>query len=428
MTPIVVIACPTHPGHTNPLLPHAAYLTKQGFEVHFIGGEAFAPGIEQTGASFHPTEDFPLPLELFDLPPTPERFMSELKQVFVDTTPARMDALKRLLESLRTAHPDRDVVILQELMYMGVWPYLQGAPLPAGYTTFPPVITISTVPMVISSIDTAPFGPGLPPDASPEGRARHAAMYAAGKPLMDDFLQYTNSTYATLGATEPVTRAIFDHWSLGTGRFLQPCSPSLEYPRSDLSPAVTFIGALPRKDLSSELPEGLIPEGNTRKIVFVTQGTISLDYTALLVPTIEALADREDLLVIGVLGVKGASLDIKLPANARVLDYLAYDAILPCTDVFVSNGGYGGFLHGVMHAVPMVLAGEGQDKAEVATRGEWAGIAVDLKTNRPSVEQIKQSVDGVLKDSQMKTRCLAIKKENQDLDCFKQVEKAIMQA
>ncbi|KAL4870860.1 hypothetical protein BDV12DRAFT_165387 [Aspergillus spectabilis] len=34
---------------------------------------------------------------------------------------------------------------------------------------------------------------------------------------------------------------------------------------------------------------------------------------------------------------------IELPANAKVVDYLAYDAILPHADAFITNGGMEGF-------------------------------------------------------------------------------------
>lgn len=81
----------------------------------------------------------------------------------------------------------------------------------------------------------------------------------------------------------------------------------------------------------------------------------------LLKPTFEALANREDVFVIGVLGQRGAALDwVKLPGNTRSVGYLLYNAVLLYTDVFVSNAGYGGFLHCVMHGVPKVLAGCGR--------------------------------------------------------------------
>lgn len=171
-----------------------------------------------------------------------------------------------------------------------------------------------------------------------------------------------------------------------------------------------------------------------------------MDYNALLIPTLKALADRDDLIVIGVLGVKGAKLDgFKIPSNAKVVDYLMYEAVLQYADVFVTNAGYGGFISGVMHGVPMVWAGRGrefiiifflgyrlltivfhpEDKAEVSMRGEIAGIGVNLETDRPSTEAIRDGVDKVLTDNSFKTRCLEVQRENQKLDCIGQLERII---
>lgn len=231
---------------------------------------------------------------------------------------------------------------------------------------FPRVITLGTVPLTVSSIDTAPFGPGLPPDSSEEGRAQNVAMYEAGKPLWDDVAECANNICEQLGATAKMT--IIDYLVNCADVFLQPCSPSLEYPRSDLPKNVRFMGAYPPKKIESEtteLPEWwdelLAAKKEGKKVVFVTQGTFQLDFNMLLKPTFKALADREDVFIIGVLGQRDATLDgVKLPANTRVVDYLLYDAVLLYADVFVSNAGYGGFLYSVMHGVPMVLAGCGR--------------------------------------------------------------------
>lgn len=87
-------------------------------------------------------------------------------------------------------------------------------------------------------------------------------------------------------------------------------------------------------------------------------------------PTLEALASREDVIVVALLCVEGATLDRDVPENSRVVDYLPYHALLPYTDVLVTNGGYGGFMQAVMHGVPMVMAGTtGKLRASQRRRG-----------------------------------------------------------
>jgi UDP:flavonoid glycosyltransferase YjiC (YdhE family) len=454
--PTVVIACPPAAGHTNPLLSHATHLTQRGYEVHFIAGPESESAILNTGAAFYPVQSTWTPerfTQMFSIPEGPERFVFGLKAHFIDGTPNATHALRDVLERIREKDPTRDVVILQECVALGAWPFRLGAPLPSGYTQFPRVITFSTAPLTVSSIDHAPFGPGVPPDASEQGRARNAAMYEAGKPLWADVAAYANEVFGGLGATAEMQGPLMDFIASATDLWLQPCSASLEYPRSDLRRNIRFIGAHARKEGWDDtvLPEWweelLSAREEGKKVIFVSQGTFQLDYNMLLKPTIQALANRDDCFVIGVLGVKDATLDgVTIPTNTRIIDFLPYDAALPHVDVFVSNAGYGGFLHGVMNGVPMVLAGSGrespflpifpqlydtdysiEDKSEVCTRGEWAGIAVNLKTDTPSVDAIRDAVNMVLTDTKFKKRCVEIQRENEALDSCAQVERVILE-
>lgn len=168
-----------------------------------------------------------------------------------------------------------------------------------------------------------------------------------------------------------------------------------------------------------------------RALVFVTQGTVDINHTELLIPTLQALSGREDLFVVGVLGVKGGRLpeDVEagLGSNVKVLDYFPYSEILPYADVFVANGGYGGFMQGVMNGVPMVIAGEVKDKGEVAARMERAGLGINLKTATPAQEHVIAAVDKVLSDPIYRKRAMELKRENEDMDAIGGLEKAIME-
>ena len=121
------------------------------------------------------------------------------------------------------------------------------------------------------------------------------------------------------------------------------------------------------------------------------QSSVVLDYSALLLPTIHALADRPNTLVIAVFGDCGAILspDIPIPANVRVADYVPFDDILPYCAVFVGNGGYGSVQHSVVAGTPLVVAGEMEDKAEMCAVAEWVWVAVNLGTGRPSEGEVR---------------------------------------
>ena len=87
-----------------------------------------------------------------------------------------------------------------------------------------------------------------------------------------------------------------------------------------------------------------------------------------------------------------------LPANARAAEFLPYDQLLPKTDVFVTNAGFGGTQYALSHGVPIVAAGDTEDKPEVSMRAEWAGVGVNLRTGTPTPDAIRAGVERVLAD------------------------------
>jgi UDP:flavonoid glycosyltransferase YjiC (YdhE family) len=220
-------------------------------------------------------------------------------------------------------------------------------------------------------------------------------------------------------------------------RFLQMCPPSTQYPRSDAPKTFGFTGGLPRLPKNPQASPSASPTWWTEvidkpantDIVLVSQGTVELNYNNLILPTLEALTDRPNTLVIVVLGIKGATLDstVPIPDNARVIDYFPFDDILPHCSVFVHNGGYGGVQHSLSHGIPLVLAGETEDKPEMCAIAEWAGTAVNLKTGKPTAEALRAAINEVIAEPRYKEACGEIKTEIASFDPIKVVVDAIDQ-
>jgi UDP:flavonoid glycosyltransferase YjiC (YdhE family) len=435
--PIIVTAAFPAAGHTAGVMRISEHLIEKGHEVYFITRADFKASTDKIGAHFvenaWPWE------EVFAARPPDFDEVWNFKNVFANSTPLAHRALKDTLEMVRKNHPEREVIILHESFSGGLGPFLHGAPLPDGYTVLPKIINFHTSVYLPNDLDFPPFGPGLPYDPTPENLALWRSVIDAMKPGMDGLNEHYNTVYKSVGATQPMTTPIFSvAMDMGDVTVLAT-APSLEYPVRN--PKLRFIGGLPLKPLGPNfVPPSWWPtltsnaalpanSPDKKKVVFVSQGTVHRNPTELLLPTINGLAAREDLLVIATLGVRGAELDdaarAALPANAIVVDYLAYDAVLPLTDVFVSNAGYGGFMHGVMNGVPMVLAGTVADKAEVCARAEWAGIAVNLRAQEPAPDAIRAAVDKVLADSRFKETVVKLQKENQELDAFAKIDEIL---
>jgi UDP:flavonoid glycosyltransferase YjiC (YdhE family) len=76
--------------------------------------------------------------------------------------------------------------------------------------------------------------------------------------------------------------------------------------------------------------------------------------------------------------------------------------------VLVTNGGYGGVQQALAHGVPVVVAGQTEDKVEVSARVAWSGAGINLKTNRPTPAQVARAVERVGSDASYRTRAQAL--------------------
>jgi UDP:flavonoid glycosyltransferase YjiC (YdhE family) len=428
---LIVCAAPAD-GHALPILKVCRELAARGYPMTFITGEGYREQTDAIGGDLVTIPDMDLEnKERLAIPAGMPRMVYDLEHFFINWTPTRWEALKTTLETLREQDSSEELVIIAEPLFMGTLPLVYGAPLPKGFTKRPRVVKLGICPYIAYSVDVGPGGPGLPPDSTESGRARNALiqmMMMAGP--MGGLSAKEAEILKSLGAHEYAPGDVISGWLNAPDLTLQMTPPSLEYPRTDLPDHVKFIGSPPPKPLGADF---VYPSWwdevtkSDKKVVMVTQGTVAKDCSELIIPTMEALAERDDLFVVAVLGVKGASLpdDVAVPANTRIIDYLSYDALLPHCAVFVCNGGYGGFMHGVVNAVPMVMAGATEEKPEVCMRGEWAGIAVNLRTGTPSVEQVRDGVDKILADPKYKARVIMVQKENAAMNAIDSVEKYI---
>lgn len=435
--PILVVTAFNAPGHTAPLLQISEHLTSRGYTVYFIAGPGFKEPIERMGAIFVESDWRWLPVLLSA--PADKDELWNMKHVFVDSAPLAYRTLKSTLERVQKEYPTRQVLIIHESISQALAPLYQGAPLPDGYAAIPKTINFHTSVATGKDYNFPPFGPGLPYDPTPENLALYRSMHEAMEPAWESVNAHCNAVYDSLGATRPVAGNFMDRIMTAGDVTIMATSPSLEYPNPNRNPNLRFIGGLPLKPLSqSFVPPTWWPNITTnaalppsspdkKKLIFVTQGTAHVNYTELIIPSLRALASHDDLIVVVTLGTRGASLpsDVPIPANAIVTDYLAYDAILPHTDVFISNAGYGGFMHGVMNGVPMVLAGMMADKGEVGARAEWAGIAVNLRAQRPEEGRIREAVERVLADGGFRRRAMELRRENEEMRALERFEGVI---
>lgn len=395
MSRVIVCASPIY-GHFAPMRSIAADLVLRGHQVTFLTGSEYRKPVEGIGATFAALEgtadlDFSKLAgseERLDLPPGLPQLEWDLRNLFIGRIPDQHRSLQRLLAEAG----DEPVVVIAENVFMGIGPMMLGAPglRPAA------LIGVGVVPLTLTSVDTAPFGMGLPPDSSEEGRARNreangvmqGQVFGAAQAMYLDVLD-------GLGADTEKAPFFLDATVLLPDRFLQLAVEELSYKRTDTPESVRFVGTLP-----SVRPEGVaLPEwwsevAAAEKVVVVTQGTVAnSDFSDLIEPTLDALADFPAL-VIAATGRGGEVRNV--PANARVAEFIPFDDLLPLADVLVTNGGFGAVQQSLRSGTPLVVAGTTEDKLEGNARMAATGAAINLAVDRPEAVDIRKAVEAVL--------------------------------
>lgn len=398
-------------GHTAPLLALARRLVGEGQEVVFFTTAHYREKVAATGAFFVP---FAQGYDAHDLMvANPERESSsrrgvrgvkdDLRHIFIGPIPGQCQDLREILAERPT-----DAVVFDS-MFLGALPLALGP-----RDERPVLVCVGVMPYPARSRDTAPFGVSLQPGSGPVARARNLALnWITEHGALADIQRFARHRLDEAGAPQ---RGRFPGYFIDlppqvVDAYLQATVAGFEYPRSDLAPAVRFVGPIlapPTTDF--EEPPWWSELGGGRQVVHVTQGTLdNADLARLLLVTVRALA-HDDVLVVATTGgpdpepLRRAG----LPPNARLERFIPHDRLLPHVDVMVTNGGYGGVQQALANGVPLVVAGDSEDKPEVAARVHWSGTGVNLRTGRPSPAMVAHAVRRVLERRSYHLRARAL--------------------
>ena len=145
-------------------------------------------------------------------------------------------------------------------------------------------------------------------------------------------------------------------------------------------------------------------------MILVNQGTVATEPHELLRPALTALAD-EDVLVVAVTGGRHPGDLGRVPANARVERFIPFERLLPYVSVLVTNGGFGAVQLALAAGVPIVAAGQTEDKIEVSARVGWSGVGINLRTQTPRQDFITAAVRQVLEDPRYRIRAQELQAE-----------------
>lgn len=387
-------------GHFNPLTALAVHLKNEGHDVRWYAGKSFEKKLQKMGIIHYPfgkakeinqfniDEFYP---ERARMKPGVPKLKFDIKYFFVFRAP-------EYFEDIREIHKSFPFEMLVCDSSFTAAPIVK-------HKLKVPVTSVGIFPLTATSKDLAPYGMGLAPKKRFTGRTRQRFLrFVAKNVLFKESLAEYNKILADYDMA-PYKQFLFDIGIDEADVFLQSGVPGFEYQRSDMDPKIRFVGSLRNHKGLHQVKEDMpwLSKLEGKKVILVSQGTFEPDHSKLINPTLEALKDSGHIILVATGYHHTESLRVKYPQeNIIIEDFMDFDAVMPKADVYVTNGGYGGTLLSIEHALPMVSAGVNEGKNEICTRIGYFNVGVDLKTENPTALMIKEAVNRVLNDSSYK--------------------------
>lgn len=432
MSTILLCSTPNY-GHVAPMVEIGRSLVEQGHTVSMVTGSRFATSVTNAGMTHIPLRgraDFD-DRDHASFLPDRDRYKGiaqaqyDIQTIFIKTIPSQSEVVQEAVLAIR---PE---LILVDAAFVGVATLLFDETTPR-----PPILAVGVLPLSQSSRDVGPYGLGMQPSSSFFGRIRNGCLrWLLEHVLFRKTQVLANQILVEIGSP-PLTTWVLDVASR-FDRFLQLTVPEFEYSRSDLSSRISFVGpVLPRPAVGGvavTLPPWWSELDGPRPVVHVTQGTMdNRDLSRLIAPAIEAARSRNILLVVTT-GRADADDELRalvgeIPDNVRIAPFLPYDLLLPRLDLMITNGGYGGVQFALAHGVPLIVAGDTEDKPEVCARVTFSGVGINLKTGTPTAKTLGSAIDEVIWDGRFAVAAAGIAESMRQHDALASIGNEIQDA
>ncbi|HEU4472252.1 MAG TPA: nucleotide disphospho-sugar-binding domain-containing protein [Flavisolibacter sp.] len=410
-------------GHFNPLTGLAVHLKNLGCDVRWYTSPVYKEKISKLGIPFY---GFKKALDIAACDDINELFRerklhkSQISKLKFDLIHAFILRSPEYYEDLKDIYNEFSFELMVADITFGGIPFVREK-------MNIPVIAAGIVPLPENSRDLAPVGLGITPSYTTAGKLRQAMLrFVANKILFAKPTKVMTKMLKSYGI-KPEGANIFDTLVKKSTVVLQSGTPSFEYKRSDMSAHVHFAGPLLPYSAEKKEPKWFDEKLKLySKVVLVTQGTVEKDEEKLLIPSLEAFKDSDTLLIVTTGGARTKELRARYPQrNIIIEDFIAFNDVMPHTDVYISNGGYGGVLLAIQNGLPMVVAGVNEGKNEINARIGYFELGINLGTEKPSASQIRQGVEEVFSNKQYQKNVAKLREEFKQYDpadlCAKQV-------
>ncbi|HEY4196733.1 MAG TPA: nucleotide disphospho-sugar-binding domain-containing protein [Mucilaginibacter sp.] len=382
-------------GHVNPLTGLAKYLQNVGCDVRWYTSEIYTDKMENLEIPFYPfvravdinsdTVAKVLP-ERTLITDVAERLDYDMLNVFAK----RGSEYFEDIQAIHRSFPFE--LMVADSLFAGI-------PLVRGKMKIP-VVAIGVIPLAANSVDLAPYGMALPPARNAEEKAKYAELNLQNNAMLKKSIDYFSAVLTDFDIDNEKS-VLLDQLIVQADQYLQIGTPGFEYDRSDFGDNIRFVGGLmPFKTAKKTKPwyDGRLKR--YKKVLLVTQGTIERDSRKLLEPTLEAFRNTDTLVIATTGGWNTTRLAETYAAdNIIIEDFIPFDEVMPYADVYITNGGYGGTLLSIKNKLPMVAAGVHEGKSEVCARIGFFNYGINLNTESPTAEAVRNAVEEVLNNN-----------------------------
>ncbi|KAF5249595.1 hypothetical protein FANTH_5102 [Fusarium anthophilum] len=380
-------------GHAYPMQAVAQSLIRRSHQVAWLTSASNEARVLAVGATFVPTSA----IAIIDEP-----LIASNETGILDKEYSRLQIrlLAQVTDYRRVLRDFKADVLLVDVM-----PY--GARALSELGEIPVYATLGVIPMYMSSWGAPQAVSGEGPATSWVGLIWNHIIHLVSQWILLPLLlrPIINAQRRELGLKNLPYGEPIESFTYSPYLHIQASSPSLEFKLLPKPPQqrehTKFVGPVVTQVPTSlaQLPPEWDEIVAHPRVVGITQGTLAMDPTSLIIPAIEALSDDPDLLlVVASPHVEEITSRIGEPPNVRFIRWIPYHLFLPQLCLLITNGGYGSITQALSHKVPLICAGQTEDKKDTAARVSWARAGIDLKTDNPSTEQVRSAARTILDD------------------------------
>jgi MGT family glycosyltransferase len=381
-------------GHFNPLTALAVHLKNAGCEVRWYTSENYREKANRLQIPFYGFQkalDVSAHTDIDAIFPERKKHKSQVAKLKFDLVHAFILRSPEYYEDIQDIYQEFPFELMVCDITFGAIPFVREK-------MNIPVMAIGIVPLIETSKDLPPSGLGLMPSSSFAGRLKQAALrFVADKMIFSQPTKVMREILNQYGI-DTGNANIFDILIRKSSVVLQSGTPGFEYARTDMSPHIHFAGPLlpcsKTKTAKRWYNEKLKQYEN---VLLMTQGTVEKDVEKLIVPALEAFKNSDCLVIVTTGGSKTEELRRRFPQdNFLIEDFIPFDDVMPYADAYLTNGGYGGVLLSIKHGLPLVVGGVHEGKNEINARIGYFGLGVNMRTEKPTVLQVRKAVEEVL--------------------------------